>query len=101
MKIFLSLILFIFSNISQAEQWYVMARHGECIELAKMTDRTDTIKGAQTLSEIEVILKKADIDYTLVPMHKEFEGMLRFNVPNEEWTMILVKEKYCQEFPER
>ena len=101
MKITLLIIMLTISSFTQAEEWYAMVHHGECIELAKMTNRTDTIKGAQSPVEIEAILKKADIDYTLVPMHEEFEGMLRFNVPSKEWAMILVKEKYCQEFLER
>ena len=100
MKITLLIIMLTISSFTQAEEWYAMV-HGECIELAKMTNRTDTIKGAQSPVEIEAILKKADIDYTLVPMHEEFEGMLWFNVPSEERAMILVKEKYCQEFLER
>ncbi|MCU7834818.1 MAG: hypothetical protein KZQ83_06120 [gamma proteobacterium symbiont of Taylorina sp.] len=79
MRIILLLLFLGFSGLSQAEEWYAMARHGECISLAKMTDRTDIIKGTQTPAEIEAMLKKADIDYTLEPMHKEFEGMLKFN----------------------
>ena len=101
MKITLLILMLTISSFSQAEEWYAMARHGECIDLAKMTDRTDIIKGTQTPGEIEAMLKKSDIDYTLEPMHKEFEGMLKFNVPSEEWAMILVKKKYCQEFLER
>ena len=93
--------MLIISSFTQAEEWYAMVRHGECIELAKMTNRTDTIKGAQTPSEIEAMLKKADIDYTLESMYEEFEGMIKFNVPSEDWAMILVKKKYCREFLER
>ncbi|MCU7835729.1 MAG: hypothetical protein KZQ83_10830 [gamma proteobacterium symbiont of Taylorina sp.] len=95
------LLLLILSSILQAEEWYAMARHGECIELVKITDRTDIIKGAKAPSEIEDMLKKAGIDYILEPMHKEFKGMLTFTVPSKEWAMVLVKKKYCKEFISR
>lgn len=98
MKTSLLLIFLTLPGISQANDWYAMARHGECIALAEMTNRTDIIKGASTPAEIEIMLKKAEIDYTLKPMYEEFEGMLKFNVPSEEWAMILVKKKYCKEF---
>jgi len=101
LRIGLLLTLFILPVISQAEAWYAMSRHGECISLAKMTGRTDTIKGTSTPGEIEIMLKKAEIDYTLKPMYEEFEGMLKFNVPSEEWSMILVEKKYCREYLKR
>jgi len=101
MRIILLLLFLSFSNLSQAADWYAMSHHGECISLDKMTERTNTIKGASTPGEIEIMLKKAEIDYTLKPMYEEFEGMLKFNVPSEEWSMILVEKKYCREYLKR
>ena len=101
MKITLLIIMLTISSFTQAEEWYAMVHHGECIELTKMTNRTDTIKGASTLGEIEIMLKKSEIDYTLKSVYEEFEGMLKFNVTSEKWSMILVEKKYCRKYIKR
>ena len=102
LRIFALLVfLLTMSCINQTQEWYVMARHGECLDLAKLTERNNLVKGAKTPSEIKDLLKTAKVDYILEPLTPEQDGMLRFNVPSENWAMLLVKKQFCDEFIEK
>lgn len=97
-KIIIAILLLGFSGLIQAQEWYAMARHGECFILSKVTERKALLKGLSTPSEIEDRLKKASIDYTMEPLFDAQEGMLKLNVPSENLAMILVQKQFCREF---
>lgn len=97
-KITIIFFILIFSNIVQAEDWYAMARHGECIALSKATDRKELLKGLKTPIEIENKLKKEGIHYLMKPLFDNVEGMIKLDVPDEGLAMILVQRKFCNEF---
>ncbi|CAK8713764.1 hypothetical protein KKHLCK_02815 [Candidatus Electrothrix laxa] len=97
-KIILTIFLLCFPSLIQAQEWYAMARHGECIVLSKATERKKIFKGSSTPSEIEDKLKKASVDYTIEPLFDAQEGMLKLNVPGENLAMVLVQKQFCKEF---
>lgn len=97
-KIIIAIFLLSFSSLIQAQEWYAMARHGECIVLSKVAERKELLKGLSTPSEIEEKLKKASVDYTIEPLFDAQEGMLKLNVPSENLAMVLVQKQYCNEF---
>ncbi len=100
MKSKITIILFIlaFPNIAQAQDWYAMARHGECIALSNVTERKELLKGLSTPLEIENKLKKEGVNYSLEPLFDTVEGMLKLNVPSENLAMILVQKQFCDGF---
>jgi len=95
--IIISVILFCFSGLIQAQEWYAMSRHGECIALSKVTDRKELLKGLSTPEEIENKLVRKGVNYTKESLHKTHKGMLKFNVPSENLAMILVRKRFCKE----
>jgi hypothetical protein len=74
-----------------------MGRHGGCYDLAEFSKSDPLIAGAKTPSDIEKILKKADIKYNIT---KNPNGILNLDVPSKEWGLILVQKKFCHEFIE-
>ena len=101
LKILMSLIFITMFGVNQAQEWYAMARHGECFDLAKLNERSSLVKGAKTPTEMEEMMKKAGVDYTLEPVIPEIDGMLKLDVPSENWAMILVRKQFCKEFLEK
>ena len=95
-KVLLAISLSI-PSLLYAESWYAMARHGECHDLTAFSNNNQLIIGAKTPMDIKEKLEKSDIEYTLKPMIDGQEGILSLTVPSEEWSMILVTKKYCQE----
>jgi hypothetical protein len=89
------------STIAQAQDWYAMARHGECIILSKVTDRKVLLKGSSTPIEIENKLKKEGVNYSMEPLFDTIEGMLKLKVPSEGLAMTLVQKQFCEEFINR
>jgi|GEM_PF-1990477 len=92
------LVIFVFSQFLQAQEWYVSSRHGECVVLEEAIKSLPYIKGAKTPLEIEEKLIQQDIKYTLKPIAKTNGEAFRFDVPTTEWAMLLVKKKFCKEF---
>jgi len=68
-----------------------------------MNEKSDLVKGAKTPDEMEEMINKAGVNYTLVPMYKELaaDGMLKLNVPSENWSMLLVRKQFCRAFLEK
>lgn len=97
-KIIIAILFLSFPSLIHAQEWYAMARHGECFVLSKVTERKELLKGSSTPSEIEDKLKKASVDYTIEPLSGAQEGMLKLNVPSEKLAMILVQKQFCKEF---
>ena len=97
MKISLLLISVLTLSSCSAEQWYLMGRHGGCYDLAEFSKSDPLIAGAKTPSDIEKILKKDDIEYTL---SKYPNGILMLDVSTKEWGLILAQKKHCKEIVE-
>ncbi|MEJ1362437.1 MAG: hypothetical protein RPU43_11990 [Candidatus Sedimenticola sp. (ex Thyasira tokunagai)] len=97
-KIIIATFLLSFSSLIQAQEWYAMARHGECFVLSKVTERKELLKGLSTPYEIEDKLRKESVDYTIEPLFDAQEGMLKLNVPSENSAMILVQKQFCKKF---
>jgi len=100
-KIIIVLFLLSSSSLVHAQKWYAMARHGECSSLSKVTERKKLLKGLSTPSDIENRLEKIGIEYKMEPFVEDQKGMLMLNVPSEGIAMILVKEIFCNEFPNK
>lgn len=101
LKLLLSLIFLAAPSVVHAQEWYAMARHGECVDLVKLNDRSNLVRGATTPREMEDMMINAGVAYTIEPLIQGEEGMLKLNVPSQNWAMILVKKQFCQEFLER
>lgn len=101
LKALILLIFLTIPSVTEAQEWYAMARHGECFDLAKLNERSDLVKGAKTPDEMEEMINNASVDYTIEPVIQDQEGMLKLNVPSENWAMILVKKQFCKEFIDR
>lgn len=93
--------LLMFANSAQCEEWYAMARHGECIRLDKINDRDKHVKGASTPEEMENKFKETGIKYTIKPILKGQTDMLELSVPSKNWAMVLVTRLYCKNFIEK
>lgn len=100
-KYIFSFILFSVSNMALAQEWFAVARHGECTDLATVNDRNDIVKGAETPFEMESMLKAANVGYSLERILPEQDAIFKLDVPSKGWEFILVKKKICREFSER
>jgi hypothetical protein len=98
LRLFIFLLLFAIPGAAQAEEWYAMARHGECVDLGKLNEKKNLLKGAKTPGEMEKLFKKAGVEYSIEPMIKDQDGILKLNAPSESLAMILVKKEFCKEF---
>ena len=98
LRLIIFLLLFAISDEVQAQEWYAMARHGECVELVKLNEKKSIVKGAKTPKEMGELLNKAGVDYFLEPMIPDQDGIFKLNVPSESLAMILVKKQFCEEF---
>ena len=58
------------------------------------------VSGATTPAEVAEKLDKAGVKYSLQPIKEGEGGMFRLDVPSTEWSMLLVKKKFCHEFIE-
>ena len=84
-----------------AQEWYAMGRHGGCVELSKVIERKELLRGLSTPSDIEAKLKKYNINYTLGPFFKDRKGILKLEVPSENLAMMLVQKQFCDEIIKR
>jgi len=100
-KTLLLISILTLSSFAHSQDWYAMARHGECHDLAEFSKNSHLIIGAKTPKGIEIKFNKAGVKYTLKRMIEDQDGMLNLTVPSEGWAMMLVKKKYCQEFAEK
>ncbi len=101
LKTLLLILILTLSSFAHSQDWYAMARHGECYDLAEFSKNSSLIIGAKTPRDIEIKLNQAGVKYTLKAMIEGQDGMLNLTVPSEGWAMMLVKKKYCQEFAEK
>ncbi len=100
-KTLLLISILTLSSFAHSQDWYAMARHGECRDLAEFSKNSGLIIGAKTPEDVEIKLNKAGVKYTLKRMIEDQDGMLNLTVLGEGWAMMLVKKKYCQEFAEK
>ncbi len=77
------LLILTVPSVIQAQEWYAVARHGECFDLAKLNERSDLVKGAKTPGEMEEMMNNASVAYTIEPVIQNQEGMLKLKVPSE------------------
>lgn len=95
------LLLGVFLRDAGAAEWYVMARHGECLPIASLAKREEIFRSAQTPEDLQQALDANGLEYSLEPMVAGRNDAMKLAVPSRGWTFLLVDRVYCREFLSR
>lgn len=94
--ILLSMATLLSANPRDDQQWYLMARHGECMEINSLVRKLPDIGGVDTPDAVIAFMQSKGYKF-IVGKPKELKGEVVFvNSPEKGLDLIFVMQSICK-----
>ena len=82
---------------AQADEWFLLSRHGECAPLSALRHKLPSAPNFRTPDDFSAYLELEHIQYTR-QVHSDMRGqMVEFRVPDKGLAVLLVPATRCTE----
>ncbi len=104
--VFISLLLVPTALISTAsanssEKWFLMSKHGECVEIRSLQRKIPDIEGIEDPQSFSKLMEEKGYE-VITNEPKELQGKaVEVSVPKEGLSLMFVVESVCKEFADR
>ena len=89
------------AHSDDTEKWFLMSRHGECVEIKSLQRKIPDIEGINDPQSFSKLMKEKGYEVITNEL-KELQGKaVEVNVPDKELSLMFVVESICKEFVER
>ena len=97
-----TLVIVIFLPVTgnaESDEWFLMARHGECVKIKSLERKIPNLEGIDTPVSFEKLMRERGFKIQITEM-PDIKGFL-VEVPEKELSLLFVKRPSCKEFVDR
>lgn len=89
------------ANSNNDERWFLMSRHGECVEINTLQRKIPDIDNVKDPKAFSIFMESKGYK-VITNQHKELKGKaILINVPDKELYLIFALESICKEFSQK
>ena len=101
MMVLVMLIVFPIMGKAEGDEWFLMARHGECAKIKSLERKIPNLDGIDTPASFERLMRDRGLQVQIREMPDTQERAFEVLVPEKGLFLLFVKRPLCQGFIEK